>query len=85
MERYYLFQKYKKTKEKKRKDLTQFYDKSPYINRKVKSEKWTTKTQPNTSITQRLLIDLGRSVGKITATQLVWLTSLRAKPSDYSQ
>ena len=30
------------------------------------------------SITQRLRTDLGRSVGVTTATQLVWLTGLRA-------
>ena len=28
---------------------------------------------PNTSITQRLRADLGRSVGKATTIQLVWL------------
>ena len=39
----------------------------------------TTKTTPQkSSITQRLRTDLGRSVGVTTATQLVWLTGLRA-------
>ena len=32
-----------------------------------------TKTPPKTSITQRLLTDLGRSVGVTTALQFVWL------------
>ena len=39
----------------------------------------TTQTTPQKSlITQRLRTDLGRSVGVTTATQLVWLTGLRA-------
>ena len=39
----------------------------------------TTQTTPQkSSITQRLRSDLGRSVGVTTATQLVWLTGLRA-------
>ena len=37
------------------------------------------------SITQRLRTDLGRSVGVTTATQLVWLTGLRAQPSHSPQ
>ena len=40
----------------------------------------TTQTTPQkSSITQRLRTDLGRSVGVTTATQLVWLTGLRAQ------
>ena len=39
----------------------------------------TTQTTPQkSSIKQRLRADLGRSVGVTTATQLVWLTGLRA-------
>ena len=38
----------------------------------------TTQTTPQkSSIKQRLRTDLGRSVGVIKATQLVWLTGLR--------
>ena len=43
---------------------------------------FTTQTTPQkSSITQRLRTNLGRSVGGLTATQLVWLTGLRAQPS----
>ena len=64
----------------KGRDLTQSYDKSPYTNRNVKKGKVTTQqsTQQKSSIKQRLRTDLGRSVGVTTATQLVWLTGLRA-------
>ena len=63
----------------KGRDLTQSYDKSPYTNRNVKRGKVTTQTTPQkSSIKQRLRTDLGRSVGVTTATQLVWLTGLRA-------
>ena len=44
-----------------------------------------TKTPPKTSITRRLRPDLGRSVGLTTATKLVWLTGLRAQPSDSAE
>ena len=44
-----------------------------------------TKTPPKSSFTQRLPTDLGRSVGVTTATQLVWLTSLRTQPSHSPQ
>ena len=57
----------------KGRDLTQFYDKSPYTDRKIKKATWKHKTPPKTSITQRLQTDLGRSVGVTIATQLVWL------------
>ena len=63
----------------KGRDLTQSYDKSPYTSRNVKRGKVTAHTMPQIcSITQRLRADLGRSVGVTTATQLVWLTGLRA-------
>ena len=35
---------------------------------------------PNSSNTQRLRTDLGRSVGVTTATNLLWLSDLRAQP-----
>ena len=38
----------------------------------------TTQTPQKSSIKQRLRTDLGRSVGLTQATQLVWLTGLRA-------
>ena len=38
----------------------------------------TQTTSQKSSIKQRLLTDLGRSVGVTTATQLMWLTGLRA-------
>ena len=42
---------------------------------KCQKDKVTTLTTPQkSSIKQRLRIDLGRSVGVITATQLVWFT-----------
>ena len=64
----------------KGRDLTQSYDKSPYTNRNVKRAKWHTNTNNATksSIKQRLRTDLGRLVGVTKATQLVWLTGLRA-------
>ena len=62
----------------KGRDLTQSYDKSPYTNRNVKRAVTTQTTPQKSSITQRLRTDLGRSVGVTTATQLVWLTGLRA-------
>ena len=62
----------------KGRDLTQSYDKSPYTNRNVKRAVTTQTTPQKSSIKQRLRTDLGRSVGVTTATQLVWLTGLRA-------
>ena len=54
--------------------LTQSYDISPYTHRLIQNATWqhnnATKKLP---ITQRLRIDLGRSVGVTIATQLVWL------------
>ena len=52
----------------KGRDLPQSYDKHK-------------KTPPKSLKTQRLRTDLGRSAGVTTATQLVWLTDLRAQPS----
>ena len=43
------------------------------------------KISPKSSITQRLRTDLGRSDGVTTVIQLVWLTGLRAQPSDSPQ
>ena len=63
----------------KGRDLTQSYDKSPYTNGNVKRAKWQHKQRhKKSSIKQWLRTDLGRSVGVTTATQLVWLTGLRA-------
>ena len=50
------------------------YDKSPYTNRNVKRQSDNTIKATNSSITQRLRTDLGRSVGVTTATNLVWST-----------
>ena len=51
----------------------------PLHQQKCQKDKVTTQTTPQkSSIKQRLRTDLGRSVGVTTATQLVWLTGLRA-------
>ena len=55
----------------KGRDLTQSYDKNPYTTEKSKKQRDNTKTPPQTSITQRLRTDLGRSVGVTKVTQLV--------------
>ena len=47
--------------------------KSPYTHRKSKKQCDNTKTQPKTSITQRLRTEFGKSVGVTTATQLMWI------------
>ena len=69
----------------KRKNLTWSYEKFPYTNRNVKRAKWqhsnTTKRFDYTAIADRLR----RSVVLTTATQRVWLTGLRAKPSHSPQ
>ena len=55
--------------------------KAPY-QQKIQQPIDNTKTPPNTSITQRLLTDLGRSFGVTTAIQLVWLNRFTGtKPS----
>ena len=48
----------------------------PTLNSKEKND--NTKTHPKYSITQRLRTNFRRSVEVATATQLVWLTGLRA-------
>ena len=51
----------------------------PLHQQKCQKGKVTTQTTPQkSSIKQRLQTDLGRSVGVTKATQLVWLTGLRA-------
>ena len=51
----------------------------PLHQQKCQKGKVKTQTTPQkSSIKQRLRTDLGRSVGVTTATQLVWLTGLRA-------
>ena len=68
------------------KDLTQSYDKSPFIDRKSKKQRENTKTPQKTSITQRLRTDLGRSVGVTIAIQLVWLNRFTgSQPSHLPQ
>ena len=60
----------------KGRDLTQSYDKRPYTHRKIhkkKPQRDNIKTPQITSITQRLLTDLGRSVGVTAVTPLMWL------------
>ena len=50
-----------------------------------KGQSDNTNNATTSSITQRLRIDLGRSVGVHTATRLVWLTGVRAQPSNSPQ
>ena len=64
------------TREKGR-DLTQSYDTSPYTHQKIQKATRQHKKPPKTSITQRLLTNLGRSVGVTIATQLVWFDRLQ--------
>ena len=53
----------------------------PLITEMSKEQRDNTKTSPKSSISQRLQTDVGRSAEVTTATQLVWLTDLRAQPS----
>ena len=65
--------------ERKRKRSDSVLWQKPLHQQKCQKGTVTTKTTPQkSSITQRLRTDLGRSVGVTTATQLVWLTGLRA-------
>ena len=60
-----------KLEREKGRDLTQSYDKIPYNQRKIqKSNTTTLKNATKTLITQRLRIDLGRSVGVAAVTPL---------------
>ena len=52
--------------------------KAPTPTEMSKGQSDNTNNATKSSITQRLRTDLGRSVGVTTATQLVWLTGLRA-------
>ena len=52
----------------KERDLTQSYDKSPYIHRNIQKAKWQDKNATKTSITGRLRTDLEWSVEETTAT-----------------
>ena len=64
---------------KKRKRSDSVLWQKPLNQQKCQRGKVTTQTTPQKSlIKQRLRTDLGRSVGVTTATQLVWLTGLRA-------
>ena len=58
---------------RKRRDLTQSYDKSPTPAEITKGQSDNTNNATKSSITQRLRTDLGWLVGVTTATQLVWL------------
>ena len=55
--------------------------KAPTPTEMSKGQSDNTNNATKKSIKQRLRTDLGRSVGVTTATQLVWLTGLRAQPS----
>ena len=52
--------------------------KAPLPTEMSKGQSDNTNNATKSSIKQRLRTDLGRSVGVTTATQLVWLTGLRA-------
>ena len=60
--------------------------KAPTPTEKSKKQRDNTKTPLTTSITQRLRTDLGRSVGVMIATQLVWLNQFSGShPSEPSE
>ena len=64
---------------RKRKRFDSVLWQKPLHQQKCQKGKVTTQTTPQkSSIKQRLRTDLGRSVGVTKATQLVWLTGLRA-------
>ena len=68
-----------KLPERKRKRSDSVLWQKPLHQQQCQKGKVTTQTTPQkSSITQRLRTDFGRSVGVTTATQLVWLTGLRA-------
>ena len=65
--------------QRKRKRSDSVLWQKPLHQQKCQKGKVATQTTPQKiSIKQRLRTDLGRSVGVTTATQLVWLTGLRA-------
>ena len=67
------------THKRKRKRSDSVLWQKPLHQQKCQKGKVTTQTTPQkSSIKQRLRTDLGRSVGVTKATQLVWLTGLRA-------
>ena len=73
------FMNTKITSKRKRKRSDSVLWQKPLHQQKCQKGKVTTQTTPQkSSIKQRLRTDLGRSVGVTTATQLVWLTGLRA-------
>ena len=66
-------------RKRKRKRSDSVLWQKPLHQQKCQKGKVTTQTTPQkSSIKQRLRTDLGRSVGVTKATQLVWLTGLRA-------
>ena len=73
-----LFNAVSASKRKRKRSNSVLWQK-PLHQQKCQKGKVTTQTTPQkSSITQQLRTDLGRSVGVTTATQLVWLTGLRA-------
>ena len=60
--------------------MKQSYDKSPYADKKSKTQRHNTKTPPKTSIADRLRT----SVGVMIATQLVWLNRLTGSQPSHS-
>ena len=59
----------------KGRDMTQSYDKGPVPTENLIQPIDTTKSSTKGSIAQRLLTNLGRSVGETSTTKLVWLNS----------
>ena len=65
----------------KRRDLTQSYDKAPTPAEMSKWQSDNTNNATKSSISYRLLTDLGRSIGVTTATQLVRFTGFTHLPT----
>ena len=66
--------------------MTQSCDESPYTKRKFENPSDNTKIPPDTSITQRLRSNLGRSGRETTSIQLVTLNRfMSTKPSHLQQ
>ena len=74
-----------KKEEKKEEIWLSPMTKAPTPAKMSKGQSDNTNNATKTSIIQRLRTDLGRSGGVTTATQLVWLTGLRAQPSHSPQ
>ena len=72
---------YKLRNQKIREDIWLSPKTKALYQQKVNWAKSEHKKRHQKSITKRLRTDLGLSVGVTAATQLVWLTGLRAQPS----